>query len=31
MALSRERIAAAAMALVDREGLETFSTRRLGR
>ena len=31
MALSRERIAAVAMALVDREGLETFSTRRLGR
>jgi len=31
MALSRERIAAVAMTLVDREGLETFSTRRLGR
>ena len=29
-ALSRERIAAAAMALVDREGLEALSTRRLG-
>ena len=29
-ALSRERIAAAAMALVDREGLSAFSTRRLG-
>ena len=28
--LSRERIAAAAMALVDREGLEALSTRRLG-
>ena len=30
LALSRERIAAAAMALVDREGLEALSTRRLG-
>src|SRR5690348_5736677 len=30
LALSRERIAAVAMALVDREGLEAFSTRRLG-
>jgi AcrR family transcriptional regulator len=30
-ALSRERIAAAAMALVDREGLAALSTRRLGR
>jgi AcrR family transcriptional regulator len=30
MALSPERIAAAAMALVDREGLSAFSTRRLG-
>ena len=29
-ALSRERIAAAAMALVDREGLPALSTRRLG-
>ena len=29
-ALSRERIAAAAMALVDREGLSALSTRRLG-
>src|SRR5437764_187433 len=29
-ALSRERIAAAAMALVDRDGLEALSTRRLG-
>src|SRR5204862_3258133 len=29
-ALSRERIAAAAMALVDREGLAALSTRRLG-
>src|SRR5690242_9894008 len=28
--LSRERIAAAAMALVDREGLDALSTRRLG-
>jgi AcrR family transcriptional regulator len=28
--LSRERIAATAMALVDREGLEALSTRRLG-
>lgn len=28
--LSRERIAAAAMALIDRDGLATFSTRRLG-
>jgi AcrR family transcriptional regulator len=28
--LSQERIAAAAMALVDREGLEALSTRRLG-
>ncbi|MGE0287499.1 MAG: TetR/AcrR family transcriptional regulator C-terminal domain-containing protein [Bradyrhizobium sp.] len=28
--LSRERIAAAAMALVDRDGLEALSTRRLG-
>ena len=28
--LSRERIAAAALALVDREGLTAFSTRRLG-
>src|SRR6266496_2533447 len=30
LALSRERIAAAAMALVDRDGLEALSTRRLG-
>jgi AcrR family transcriptional regulator len=30
VALSRERIAAAAMALVDREGLAALSTRRLG-
>jgi AcrR family transcriptional regulator len=30
MALSRKRIAAAAMALVDREGLTALSTRRLG-
>jgi AcrR family transcriptional regulator len=30
LALSRERIAAAAMALVDREGLAALSTRRLG-
>jgi AcrR family transcriptional regulator len=30
-ALSRERIATAAMALVDREGLAALSTRRLGR
>jgi AcrR family transcriptional regulator len=30
VALSRERIAAAAMALVDREGLTALSTRRLG-
>lgn len=29
-ALSRERIVAAALALVDREGLESFSMRRLG-
>src|SRR3954465_11717775 len=29
-ALSRERIAAAAMGLVDREGLAALSTRRLG-
>src|SRR4051812_19892706 len=29
-ALSRERIAAAAMALVDRDGLQALSTRRLG-
>jgi AcrR family transcriptional regulator len=30
MALSRERIAAAALALIDREGLAGLSTRRLG-
>jgi AcrR family transcriptional regulator len=30
LALSREKIAAAAMALVDREGLQALSTRRLG-
>jgi len=30
LALSRERIAAAALALVDREGLAALSTRRLG-
>src|SRR6185295_5623339 len=29
-ALSRERIAAAAMALVDRDGLAALSTRKLG-